>query len=321
MYFAGQNFLQKNYIFHCARDLEFQLSRFGISCECLVLEKGFFEACLSVKSDGIADKIILKFNKKVVITGDKPDHKIRFSYYDTLSSSENDWPSAYGQLLRPSAIAGFGGYTETSCVFPAGVTSIHYSLPKDTLKHHAKRDTFYSFMELCEKTNHIELDQTDIFLLKDCLKDILSSNRRGVLGVNFLLNVLTLNKKIKSMKVRTRYRVAHDFLRWCHGHTTGESPHLEDISKDLFVSRRTLIQSVQENFQRGPAEILKMTKLQHCNHLLKKAGNEFVETDSIGLNSVNDIMRIYGFRHRGSFAQSFKNQFGCLPNDMLSRDK
>lgn len=70
--------------------------RFGIFCECFVLEKGFFEVCLLVKLDGIVDKIIFKFNKKVVIIGDKLDYKIRFLYYDIISFLENDWLLVYG---------------------------------------------------------------------------------------------------------------------------------------------------------------------------------------------------------------------------------
>lgn len=77
--------------------------------------------------------------------------------------------------------------------------------------------------------------------MKDCLKDILSFNRCGVLGVNFLLNVLILNKKIKLMKVWIRYRVVYDFLCWCYGYIIGEFLYLEDIFKDFFVSWRILI--------------------------------------------------------------------------------
>ena len=93
---------------------------------------------------------------------------------------------------------------------------------------------------------------------------------------------------------------------------------MDDIAKELFVSRRSLIQSVQEYFQCGPVELHKSIRLQHCNHLLVSMNFSDAETASVGLNSVNDIMRIYDFKHRGAFAQSFKNQFGHTPSSVLS---
>ena len=46
----------QSYIFNSPIDLELKLSSYGISCECLVLEKGFFKAFLSIKSNGLLTK-------------------------------------------------------------------------------------------------------------------------------------------------------------------------------------------------------------------------------------------------------------------------
>jgi len=312
----------RKYVFESPQDLELKLNELGSPCEFLVLEKGSFKAFLIIRlRHGIIDELRLKFNKRVMITGDKPQDKIRISYCILDAFSENDFPLVLGETLRPHSIAGFGNNTETSCILPAGVTSVHYGLPKSKLQKYAKQKGYDSFLELCEKTNSIELHQTQSILLRNCLQNILSNNILAVHGIEDLLKILKRDQKVKPIKIRTRYRVAHEFLRWCHHHTTGEPPHLEEISKDLFVSRRTLIQSVQENFQRGPAEIHKMIRLQHCNHLLMKAKKEGTKDNFIGSNSVNDIMHIHGFRHRGAFAQSFKKQFGYMPSAALNPKK
>ena len=310
--------LQQNFIFYSPNELEIKLSSVGISCECLALEKGFFKAFLSIKSNGFVSQVRLRFNKKVIITGDRPSDKIRFSYCHLTGFSENDYPLVFGQIIQPHSIAGFGSLDETSCIFPAGATSIHYAFDAQSLQVFAERNGFDSFLELRQKTNQVHFGKTKCDLIRRSLNGILNSDELVAFNINDLLLNVTPIEKVRPTKIRTRYKVAHDFLRWSHNNVIGKPPCLDDIAKELFVSRRSLIQSVQEYFQCGPAELHKSIRLQHCNHLLASMNFSDAETASVGLNSVNDIMRIYGFKHRGAFAQSFKNQFGHTPSSVLS---
>ena len=119
--------LQQNFIFYSPNELEIKLSSVGISCECLALEKGFFKAFLSIKSNGFVSQVRLRFNKKVIITGDRPPNRIWFSYCHSTGFSENDYPLVISQILQPHSVAGFGSLAETSCILPAGMTSIHFT--------------------------------------------------------------------------------------------------------------------------------------------------------------------------------------------------
>ena len=315
---VDNDILYQNYIFYSPNDLELKLSSVGVSCECLALERGFFKAFLSIKSNRLISQLRLRFNKKVIITGDRSPDKILFSYCHLNGFSENDYPLVIGQVVQPYSIAGFGHVAETSCIIPAGMTTVHYTLEAKNLQMFAERNGFNSFLELRQKTNQIQLGKTKSNLIRFGLKSILNRNEDVVSDFKNLLLNMTPSEKVLQIKIQTRYKVAHDFLRWCHDNVKGKPPCLDDIAKKLFVSRRSLIQSVQEYFQCGPAELHKSIRLQHCKHLLANIKSSDAGISSVGLNSVNDIMRIYGFKHRGAFAQSFKNQFGFTPSSVLS---
>ena len=173
-------------------------------------------------------------------------------------------------------------------------------------------------LSFAKKTNQVHLGKTKCDLITRSLNGILNSDEMVAFNINDLLLNVTPTEKVRPTKIRTRSNVAHGFLRWCHDNVAGKPPCLDDIAKELFVSRRSLIQSVQEYFQCGPAELRKSIRLQHCSHLLASMNSSDAETASVCLNSVNDIMCIYGFMHRGAFAQSFKNQFGHTPSSLLS---
>ena len=223
-----------------------------------------------------------------------------------------------GQVLQPYSIAGVGSFAETSCIMPAGVTSTHYTLDAQSLQLFAERNGFNSFLEIRQKTNQIQLGKAKFNLTSLGLSNILNNNEFFAENIKNILLVMTPGEEVRPTSIRNRYSVAHNFLRWCQGNVTGKPPCLDDIAKELFVSRRSLIQSVQEYFQCGPAELHKSIRLQHCKHLLENMKSSDAEMSSIGLNSVNDIMRIYGFKHRGAFAQSFRDQFGDTPSSVLS---
>jgi len=308
----------QSYIFYSPIDVELKLSSYGISCECLALEKGFFKAFLSIKTNGFINQVRLRFNKKVIITGDRPLDKIWFSYCHLSSLSENDYPLVLGRILQPYSIAGFGSVAETSCIMPAGVTSTHYTLDSQSFQLFAERNGFDSFLETRQKTNQIQLGKSKFNATSLGLKNILNNNDFVAENIANMLLAMAPSEKVRSSGIRNRYNVAHNFLRWCQSNVTGKPPCLNDIAQELFVSRRSLIQSVQEYFQCGPAELHKSIRLQHCKYLLENLKSSDAEISPIGLNSVNDIMRIYGFKHRGAFAQSFRDQFGYTPSSVLS---
>jgi AraC family ethanolamine operon transcriptional activator len=84
---------------------------------------------------------------------------------------------------------------------------------------------------------------------------------------------------------------------------------VEDLCRELGVSRRTLQYSFQEVLQLNPVSYLRAMRLNGVRRMLKAA-------DPVR-DSVQDIAARWGFWHLSHFAADYRHMFGELPSETL----
>lgn len=308
---------QTNFTLYSPTEVTSLLSHFGTPSECTQIENGTFKANINITTNKSITKVTFKANKKCLVTGDKPESKIQFSYGGFQHLSENDLPKNFDSTISKSTIAGFGNNREAHATIPAGLEVVYFSLPKIQLLQYAANKGFESFLELTDKTNHIDLKNANLLAVKQGLNSLIYQSQQTTFSPSDLLSLLSPHQLPSKVKLHNRFKIAHQFVRWCHNHVEGEPACLDRIAKELFVSRRTLILAIQDHFDQGPAELLKSMRLQHCHQGL--IGSKHYPNQRSEPLSVSQVMEIYGFKHRGSFAKSFKDYFGYAPSETINQ--
>jgi len=86
---------------------------------------------------------------------------------------------------------------------------------------------------------------------------------------------------------------------------------IEDLCRDLGVSRRTLQYSFREVLRVNPVSYLRALRLNGVRRALKAVDQR--------CGSVQDIAARWGFWHLSHFASDYRRMFGELPSETLSR--
>lgn len=90
--------------------------------------------------------------------------------------------------------------------------------------------------------------------------------------------------------------------------TQDGSMDIEQLCRELGVSRRTLQYCFQEQVGMNPAAYLRTQRLNGVRQMLKQG------------HGVTDAATAWGFWHFGHFSQEYKKLFGELPSDTLHRN-
>ncbi|WP_081972661.1 helix-turn-helix domain-containing protein [Leptolyngbya sp. KIOST-1] len=88
---------------------------------------------------------------------------------------------------------------------------------------------------------------------------------------------------------------------------------LTDLCEALGTSTRALCYGFQEMFGISPMAYLKILRLQSSYRVLKASAP--------GARNVTDVATQFGFYHLGYFAKDYRQMFGELPSETLSRNK
>lgn len=86
---------------------------------------------------------------------------------------------------------------------------------------------------------------------------------------------------------------------------------IEDLAKELNVSKRSLSYGFKEMFGIGPIKFLKIERLQNVRQALKKTDPE--------ISKVGIIAEQFGIYSPGHFARDYKQMFGETPSETLKR--
>jgi len=131
-----------------------------------------------------------------------------------------------------------------------------------------------------------------------------------------LLNCLQPGKAstVHSGDLTQGSHLMHELIRWGTCHPTAVIK-LEDLSRQLFASRSTIVQNCRTTFGLGPMALLKQIRLGQVQHTLSRPQLQ----QQIGCNNVQSIAAYYGFSSRNHFARDYRQLFGEAPSQTLQR--
>ena len=123
--------------------------------------------------------------------------------------------------------------------------------------------------------------------------------------------IKTAKPSVKKVSSKSRLQLLVDAERFIQQHLH-EQVSVLDIANHCQVSERTLLYTFKKRFGIGPKAYTKILKLNHVYRVLQKAPNS---------QTIANIAREYGFWHMGQFHADYKDFFGELPSESLSKIK
>ncbi|MCP4798539.1 MAG: helix-turn-helix transcriptional regulator [bacterium] len=119
---------------------------------------------------------------------------------------------------------------------------------------------------------------------------------------------------ITKLKQSSRKAIVQDLIRLGMKDTRGKL-NLDQVSRLLFSSRRTVIKGCKEVLGIGPMELLRRIRLEKVRYVLQNQS----ERKLLGLKGVSSVAEHYGFSSRGHFARSYQQLFQEAPSFTLSQ--
>lgn len=107
----------------------------------------------------------------------------------------------------------------------------------------------------------------------------------------------------------SRGKIVHAAI--LHVHRSGNPTSAWEMAQAVGVSQKTLELAFREVMNTTPGKYLALTRLNHAHHALAHADKATASVIEIALN--------LGFTHMGRFASAYRELFGELPSDTLSR--
>ena len=306
--------------FNSASELAAALLRLGKSFDVLQLSAGQLQGHFSVVHLKDLSIFSIQTNQLLLLNGERGQDCITFS----LEISGNHYDHRiFCQAIESHSLHGFKpDLKESHFQLTAGSTSVIAITS-------AKK-----FCELLQRCGEVELIETlyssNSLQLKPELYSKISKNFCWHLNnpsntselrslhaahiFTMMLEVFTSSndQSFKPLEIAPRQQLIHELISWGFENSTNPAK-LDDISKILFSSRRTLIQGCKENFRMGPMELLRLIRLEQVNCLLRS--NEL--RNMLELNKVGDIANHFGFTSRGHFSAAYQNQYSETPRQTL----
>ena len=307
--------------FNSASELAAVLLRLGKRFDVLQLSTGQLQGLFTIVYLKDLSIFSIQTNQLLLLNGERGHDCITFSLETSGNHSDH---KVFCQSIESHSLHGFKpDLKESHFQLTAGSTTVIAITS-------AKK--FCRFLECCGElelrdnlhtSNSLQLSPEHYFAIANSFcwhlnnpsnNPELSSLHTGEI---FALMLETLssrnNQSFKPFEVAPRQQLVCKLISW--GFNNSTTPlKLDDVSKILFSSRRTLIQGCKENFQMGPMELLRLIRLEEVNHFLRSKELR----GELKLNKVGEIASHFGFTSRGHFSASYQNHFGESPRHTLS---
>jgi AraC family ethanolamine operon transcriptional activator len=118
----------------------------------------------------------------------------------------------------------------------------------------------------------------------------------------------SLGQGVRPARTPARIDMVKRLQRWMADHPT-EPITLDDLCRQMYVSRRSVIQGFREHLGIGPMAYLKLQRLHAVRRQLLAAAPDQVSVTGVAAN--------FGFFNSGHFARDYRQLFGELPSITL----
>ena len=265
--------------------------------------------------------LMISTNKVLLLNGERGKNVISFSLEITGNTDDH---RVQCQAFHRNALYGFNqNLQESHFQLSAGSVSIisfttaerfNTLLTQLGKEHLIKPLTHSNCLPLDDETHRAMATQ----MAQVFTKPPRTQRERTLAAESLLMQVVaslgSASDHFKPFELSSRECLIRELVQW--GMNRSNTPcTIDDICKQLYTSRRTLILGSKENFNCGPMELLRTIRLQQVHALLRSQ----TARDAAGLRQVSDVAEFCGFRSRGHFAHAYQQQFDETPKATLMK--
>ena len=315
---CDQHHQRKTTGFHSASELKQLFLLLGKSFDVAQVSRGALHGQFSLANLGSLVLLEIRTNQRLLLNGDRGPDCMSFCFEATGLADEH--------LLfnKPIAHYSLNGFRQ-------GQKESHFQLTANTTTYLIilSISRFNAFISYCEQEDLIEqLEASNTLQItpemhthfrKICqnliAKPALTSAKHRQI-TNYLYAELLKSISDKSNiyylphAPSPRQILVKEFVNLAF-----ENAHiginLDQISKSLFASRRTLIQAAKEAFGMGPMEMMKHIRLEQVNWILRSTQAR----EDARFKTITQVAKHYGFQSRGHFAKAYQNLFAETPSE------
>jgi AraC family ethanolamine operon transcriptional activator len=312
--------------FGCVEQLAQGAGAMGLHYSITQLVGGGFEADLTPVVLGPLQLVRLRYSQALHIAGAKPSGQQVFAL-NLAPLASTDGIRSHGQLLRTASIFGMRPAGEAHLVLPANSELGLLSLDRELFQLWALELGFGHLHEQVPSTNWLALDPqvfeglrrfvSHLFRVAVHQPELLQEPTWQRLALKDFVPLLmsglsqSLGQVVSPSRTPARIDMVKRAQRWMADHPL-EPITLDDLCRQIYASRRTVIQGFREHLGMGPMAYLKLQRLHAVRRQLLAA-----EPDQM---SVTGVAAHFGFFNSGHFARDYRQLFGELPSiTLLSR--
>ncbi len=302
------------------------LRQVGLDLELVQIQPGPFRAVGMVVPLEHLQVVHIQLDRPVLAIGAKPRHCYAFSLSLTPIAPGPVGLQAHGQDLPEQAIYGLDPHREVHLVTPDGYGLALIRIDRGWLLELAEQLGCPDLERPMVDSNWLRLENARLADLRGFLTRlfhqaqerpelIASVEQRRLLAGDLLPLVLEalvdgLDRQAGRLREPARIELVKLVERWAREHPT-QPITLEELCRQVYASRRSLMRGFREHLGMGPMAYLKLRRLHGVHtELLRHQPDEL---------RVQDIAARWGFHNGGHFARDYRSLFGERPHETLRR--
>lgn len=310
--------------FGCIDQMAGQLSAAGVPLQITQLEGGACSGDLLTRQIGPLQLLRVRLNKSVHATGPKLDGRHMFTI--GLDVNPPDRPLvAHGQQLPAPAIFGFDPQRrDVHVTTPSTLSLVMVSIDREHFHQWAEELGSSGLEEEVLASNWLRVEPRRFEDLSLYLRQLFEQAAvaperfrdpsKSRLAQQDLLPLLVeavvqgSGRAAGLGRPPARIELVKQAERWMEEHPC-EPITLDALCRQLFTSRRNLIQGFREHLGIGPMAYLKRLRLHQIRHLLRVSDPE--------ATNIAQLAAQWDFLNPGHFASDYRKLFGELPSETL----
>ena len=306
--------------FRSATELTQSLARLGKDFNALQLSQGHLQGRISVVHLLGISLLKIKTNQLLLLNGERGDDCTAFALE---SSNTIDDHMVHCEPISPNSLHGFkSGLNESFFSLTAGSTSYMVVTSTKRFNRYLMHCSQNQLLERMERCNGVTLKQQHHRALCQIIATLFNAPPTRATdrqSSSSLLQTCLLHCLVGSQadtyiphQPTARQDLIRELVQW--GFQNGHQPlNLDDVSRALYTSRRTLILGSKQSTGMGPMELLRSIRLEQVNWMLRSPATRV----AANLHSVSEVAQHFGFRSRGNFAAIYRQHFEESPRDTL----
>jgi AraC family ethanolamine operon transcriptional activator len=313
--------------FPCVEQLAQGAGSLGLDYSLTQLVGGPLQADLTPVVLGPLQLVRLRYNRTLHVAGAKPPGHQVFAL-NLAPMAISSAIRSHGQLLSTASVFGTRPAGEAHLVLPDSSELGLLSMKRELFQQWALDLGFGHLDEQVPATNWLSLDPQlfeglrrfllHLFRVATHQPDLLQVPTWQSLALKDVVPLLmsglsqSLGQGVRpAARTPARIDMVKRVQRWMADHPT-EPITLDDLCRQIYASRRSVIQGFREHLGMGPMAYLKLQRLHAVRRQLLEAAPDQV--------SVTGVAGNFGFFNAGHFARDYRQLFGELPSiTLLSR--